>query len=609
MSLITIAWSFVSAIGVTVFFVQLVLWRAHKGNLAPLLAATMALSAAGGAICELVMAKAASVRVFEIAILLNNVMVFFLVIPMVWFVRLRLGTGPIWLAGAITVLWIIGLGVNLFLPGDLTFSSIESLQKRPTFWGETFNTPVGTANPFRIVSEVATLLIIMFTGWATIAAFRDGLRFHALRTGGPVLFFILAAGIHTVFVDLGMVGTPYMISWAFMAIAIALGSEIVGDAVSAARLHTQLQQSESRWQALFDNVDLGVIGVSAEGRITFANRSMLSLLGRADCDVVGQPLENFVPPALRGELASRISTARQVGPRARTDYPLLDAEGKSKDVVWSLVAIRDHDETITDFMAICDDVTAARRTENDLNETRRTIEKLDRSAALAEITAGIAHELNQPLAGILSNAQAARRILPNSPTPIKDLAEILDDIIYDNKRARDIIIGLRQLLSPQVGSMCPVAMAAVIEDIRRLLSSEMTTRGISLAIEDMRIVPMVQANKVQIEQVFLNLILNAAHLLMDDGSEEPKIEIRWRVRGKKLAVYVIDNGPGINPAMRKAILQPGVTTRKDGLGMGLTIVKRIIESHGGKIGFTSRADRGTVFRFTVPLSQDEPGEV
>ncbi|WP_422023982.1 two-component system sensor histidine kinase NtrB [Roseibium sp.] len=608
MSIITIAWSFVSAIGVTVFFVQLALWRAQKNGLVPLLAATMALAAAGGAMCELVMAKANSVRVFEVALFLNNIMVFFLVVPMVWFVRLRLGTGPIWLAGAITVLWVIGLGVNLFLPGDLTFSSIESLQKRPTFWGETFNTPVGTANPFRVVSEVATLLIIVFASWATIAAFRNGQQFHALRTGAPVLFFILVAGIHTVFVDLGLVGTPYMISWAFMAIAIALGSETVGDAASAARLHRQLQQSEIRWQALFDNVDLGVIGVSAEGRITLANRSMLSLLGRSEGDVVGQPLASFVPPTLRGELLSRISTARQVGPRARTEYPLLDAEGNRRDVVWSLVAIHDQHRTITGFMAICDDVTAARKTENDLNETRRAIEKLDRSAALAEITAGIAHELNQPLAGILSNAQAARRILPNTPTPTQDLAEILDDIIYDNKRARDIIIGLRQLLSPQVGSMCPVAMSAVVEDIRRLLTSELTTRGISLAIEDMRIAPLVQANKVQIEQVFLNLILNAAHVLAANESRRPAIEIRWRTRGEMLAVYVIDNGSGIDPSMRDAILQPGVTTRNDGLGMGLTIVKRIIENHGGKIGFTSWAGRGTVFRFTVPVSHDEPEE-
>jgi PAS domain S-box-containing protein len=605
MSLITIAWSFVSAIGVTVFFVQLVLWRAHKGNLAPLLAATVALSAAGGAICELVMAKAASVRVFEIAILLNNVTVFFLVIPMVWFVRLRLGTGPIWLAGAITVLWVIGLGVNLFLPGDLTFSSIESLQKRPTFWGETFNTPVGTANPFRIVSEVATLLIIMFTGWATIAAFRNGLRFHALRTGGPVLFFILAAGIHTVFVDLGMVGTPYMISWAFMAIAIALGSEIVGDAVSAARLHTQLQQSESRWQALFDNVDLGVIGVSAEGRITFANRSMLALLGRADCDVVGQPLENFVPPALRGELASRIATAGQVGPRAKTEYPLLSSDGHQRDVVWSIVAVHDHQRNVAGFMAICDDITEARKTQNDLNETRRAIEKLDRSAALAEITAGIAHELNQPLAGILSNAQAARRLIANEPSPTSDIAEIFDDIISDDKRAKEIIVGLRQLLSPQVGSRKRVSMVAIADDVRRLLQSELTSRGINLAIHDMRLAPAVHVNKVQVEQVFLNLVLNAAHALSAFNTPDPVIEVRWRVRGDSVAVYVIDNGPGIDENLHDAIMDPGITTRKDGLGMGLTISKRIVENHTGHLSFKSWSGRGTVFRFTVPISKED----
>jgi PAS domain S-box-containing protein len=605
MSFITIAWSFVSAMGVTVFFVQLALWRSQKTSLTPLLAAIMALAASGSAMCELVMAKTSSFQVFQVGLLLTNVMVFFLVVPMVWFVRLRLGTGPVLIAGAITALWVFGLAVNLFLPGDLTFSSINRLETRTTFWGETYNTPVGTANPFRIVSEIATLLIIVFAAWASVSAFRQGRRYDAIRTGGPVLLFIVVAGIHTVLVDLALVGTPYMISWAFMGIAIALGSETVGDAASAARLHNELQESESRWQALFDNVALGVIGVSASGTVTYANRAILSLLGRSDGEVIGQQLTEFVPPALRSELASRIATAGQVGPRAKTEYPLLSSDGHQCDVVWSIVAVHDHQRNVASFMAICDDITEVRKTQNDLNETRRAIEKLDRSAALAEITAGIAHELNQPLAGILSNAQAARRLIANDPSPTSDIAEILDDIISDDKRAKEIIVGLRQLLSPQVGSRKRVSMVAIADDVRRLLQSELTSRGMTLAIHDMRLAPEVHVNKVQVEQIFLNLVLNAAHALSEYNTPDPVIEVRWRVRGDAVAVYVIDNGPGIDEDLHDAIMDPGITTRKEGLGMGLTISKRIVENHTGHLSFKSWSGRGTVFRFTVPISKED----
>lgn len=605
MSFITIAWSFVSAMGVTVFFVQLALWRSQKTSLTPLLAAIMALAASCSAMCELVMAKTSSLQVFQVGLLLTNVMVFFLVVPMVWFVRLRLGTGPVLIAGAITALWVFGLAVNLFLPGDLTFSSINRLETRTTFWGETYNTPVGTANPFRIVSEIATLLIIVFAAWASFSAFRQGRRYDAIRTGGPVLLFIVVAGIHTVLVDLALVGTPYMISWAFMGIAIALGSETVGDAASAARLHNELQESESRWQALFDNVALGVIGVSASGTVTYANRAILSLLGRSDGEVIGQQLTEFVPPALRSELASRIATAGQVGPRAKTEYPLLSSDGHQCDVVWSIVAVHDHQRNVASFMAICDDITEVRKTQNDLNETRRAIEKLDRSAALAEITAGIAHELNQPLAGILSNAQAARRLIANDPSPTSDIAEILDDIISDDKRAKEIIVGLRQLLSPQVGSRKRVSMVAIADDVRRLLQSELTSRGMTLAIHDMRLAPEVHVNKVQVEQIFLNLVLNAAHALSEYNTPDPVIEVRWRVRGDAVAVYVIDNGPGIDEDLHDAIMDPGITTRKEGLGMGLTISKRIVENHTGHLSFKSWSGRGTVFRFTVPISKED----
>ncbi|MEP3429965.1 MAG: PAS domain S-box protein [Roseibium sp.] len=602
MSIIVIAWSLVAAIGFAIFAVQLALWQVKKSSRDSLLAAIMALATSGAAVCELVMAKATSPADIQTPMLISNLMVFLLVVPMVWFTRLRLGTGPLWLAWSITALWAVGLAVNFLLPGNLTFSSVEQLDQRMAFWGEPFSVPVGKANPFRFLSEIATLLIIIFVSWAVISACRLGNRVAALRIGGPILFFIITAGIHTVLVDLSIIKSPYMISWAFIAIAVALGMELVRDAASAARLNLDLHASEARWRVLLENIKLGVISLSVDGTITFSNEAMLSLFGRKREEIIGRSIAEFVPPSLRNDLKERIETARKAGPRARTEYPLLDADGNQHEVVWSLAGIRNEDDEISGFVAICDDVTEIRQTENDLLETRRAIEKLDRSAALSEVTAGIAHELNQPLAAILSNAQAGRRILKAEANPPDDMAEILDDIIADNKRASEVITGIRNLLAPQQGSMRPIAILDIVDDVQRILSSELLGRGVTLAIPDTSSLPPIHANKVQIEQVLLNLILNSAHAETETGTDQPRIDLLARVRGRFLAIYVIDNGPGIDPKLKDKVLQPGVTSRPDGLGMGLSISGRIVANHDGKMNFITRQNRGTVFRLLLPLA-------
>lgn len=603
LSIITILWSFVAAIGLSCCIFQLALWRNQRGNFAPLLAATMALAAGAAAMCELSMAKAASVESYQLALLVFNAAIFMLLIPMIWFVRLSLDAGPRWIALAITAIWVVCIFVNFMMPGNLTFTEIERLDERIAFWGEPFFVPIGTANPLRFLSEIATVLIIIFAIWAIVVSTLRGKWKRALFVGGPVLLFIVTAGAHTVLVDLGIVKTPYMISWAFMAIAIALGADLVAEASSSIRKSAEIARGEERWLALIEHVDLGIIGLSSHGAITFANPAMLKLLGRSQETLIGQPIIDFVPPALREDLGARIKTAREIGPRPRTEYPLVDAEGMQHDVVWSIVATREVDAEITGFMAICDDVTEGRKLERDLRETRQAIEKLDRSAALAEITAGIAHEINQPLAAILSNAQAGRHLINRDPVPSRDIAEILDDIVEDNKRAKQVIVGVRNLLSPQQGSMSPADFTEISDDISRIIMSDLVVRGINLDIRVDAGLPQVLCNKVQIEQVLLNLILNAAKAQSEAGTVTPRIEIIAKSRQSVVSVFVCDNGPGINPDVRQDILQPGVTTRQDGLGMGLTIAQRIIENHGGAMGFSSKPGEGTVFRFTLPLAE------
>lgn len=605
MSLITIAWSIAAAIGLTFFFIQISLWYANRDNPAYLLAGVMSLAAGLGALTELGMALAASPADFQTYILLNNLCVYFLLVPMVWFVRYRLQSGPRWLLWMITTAWTFCLVVNFVLPGNLTFESIERLDTDYTFWGEAYNLPVGTPNPFRFVSELATFLIIVFVVWATAGAFRKGERQKAFSVGVPILVFILAGGIHSPLVDSGIVKTPYMISWAFVAIAVSLGWQLVRDATAVVRYSRQVRQSEARWRILMENVEIGVIGTTAEGSISFANRYILDLLGLPSEGVLGRPMTDFVPVSVKTELAGRIAIARQIGPRPSADYPLVDALGQRYEVHWSLVGIRDETGEIVGFMAFCDDVTAVRKTEHDLQQTRRTIERLDRSAILYEVTAGVAHELNQPLAAILSNAQAGRRILDQVPPGMEEIGEIFADLVDDSKRAGAIIRSVRAMSSPKPLPTSRNSCENLVDDIERMVSTELQMRRVTFVVGDRHDLPDVVCNKVQIQQVILNLILNAANILTDSGHPSPRIELVLRARSGYLYVYVCDNGPGIREDIRNSILESGVTTREYGLGMGLAISNRIVETHSGKLAFRSRTGKGTVFRFTLPFESHE----
>ncbi len=235
MSLLTVAWSMVAAASVVLGGLHGVLWLKDRQRWIYLLSALMAFAAGATALTHLGLMRAESLQTYSTLLKLENFTIFLLLVPMVWFVYGHFGTARLWLAWTITALWGVSLMVNFLSPHSLVFSELMALESVTTFWGEQFVTGVGSPNPWVNVVHAASLLIVVYVLDASVHAWRRGLRQRAMVTGGGIVVFMASAGIHTPLVDTGVVATPYMVSFWFLAIVFALSYELVSNAVQLSR--------------------------------------------------------------------------------------------------------------------------------------------------------------------------------------------------------------------------------------------------------------------------------------------------------------------------------------------------------------------------------------
>ena len=247
-----------------------------------------------------------------------------------------------------------------------------------------------------------------------------------------------------------------------------------------------------------------------------------------------------------------------------------------------------------------------RRSEMDLQRNREQLAHVTRVSTMGELAASLAHELNQPLTAILSNAQAAQRFLNAEPADLKEVREILEDIVTDNSRASEVIRRMRTLVKKEQLEFAPINIAGVIRDVVQLVHSDGILRNIRVEIECQEGLPSARGDRVQLQQVVLNLLVNAFDAMKDAPASERKVVMRAKTNGADtVEVSVRDHGIGLTSDELVRIFQPFYTTKRDGLGMGLPISRSIIEAHGGRLWAESSVDRGSTFYFTIPATGDE----
>lgn len=366
-----------------------------------------------------------------------------------------------------------------------------------------------------------------------------------------------------------------------------------------------LQISERRWQGLYENTQVGIALADREGRILKANPALQRMLGYDEEEIVGV---SFVA----------ITEESQRAMTRRTVYGLFDGvvgnyqahkryEKRGGGYLWanvsaSLIPAIDRDGPR--LAVIVEDVSAEKKAESELATAQADLARVARFTAMGELVASIAHEVNQPLSAIVTNGQAALRWLDRTPPDLREVAAALTRVNRDAVLAGEVIARIRNFLRKGEPKREPINVRVLVDDLLKMLRTRLVDAEITAHLEIPEGLPAIEADPIQLQQVLMNLLLNAIEALRDCRSAKKTVTISIaREANQALAFSVQDNGPGIPAEVAEHIFDALFSTKADGMGMGLAISRSIVEGHGGQLRLVSQNNGGAHFQFSLPFQQ------
>jgi len=381
-----------------------------------------------------------------------------------------------------------------------------------------------------------------------------------------------------------------------------VATHIAGIAIERLRVQEALRERDARINLAAESADLAFWVIYPD-----QNKAWMSDKGRA--------IYGFDPklPLTRDLLFSRVhpderAAVRAVFDRACASHGIFDSEhrlvlpyGKKRWVIVRGRCLEDEHGNLLELIGMTIDVSAQKQSDLQLQIQREEMAHLNRVALMGEMTASVAHELNQPLTAIANNAAAARRFLERGNIDPVLLQELLQDMVADSQRAGEVIRGIRSLVRKDKSAHVVLNLNAVIADTLRLVSSDVVLRESVITTEMDHNLPQVDASPVQIQQVLLNLIINALDAVEARPPAQRRIIITTRsLEGESAEVSVRDFGLGLPKDRPEKVFDHFFSTKQSGMGMGLTIVRSIVETHGGTISAENAPDGGARFFFRLP---------
>ena len=389
---------------------------------------------------------------------------------------------------------------------------------------------------------------------------------------------------------------------------------VLKDITERKRTEDAIRKSETRLALAIDTAELGLyeeIG-PPENRLTTSDERALRLAG-APLDHGGRLREFWLAHVYPDDLPYVIDTTRGFDVEGQDlvtmEYRYWHGE---RGLIWLRHLVRalarDSDGRVVRTVGVLQDITERKTAEIEARRAQNELAHATRMSMLGELAASMAHELNQPLAAILSNAQAARRFLAVVEPDLKEIREILDDIVRDDKRAGDVIHHMRAMVKKKGAVVAePLDFNELVRDTTKLLHSEMVGRNIGLELKLAPKLPFVLAGRVEMQQVLLNLMVNAMDAMLDQPADRRQLRIQTSVVNGWVHVALRDHGHGISDDAMANIFRPFYTTKTHGLGMGLSISRSMVEAHDGKLWAENAVDGGAIFWIEMPAREEERG--
>jgi PAS domain S-box-containing protein len=365
-------------------------------------------------------------------------------------------------------------------------------------------------------------------------------------------------------------------------------------------------ESERRFILLANSAPVLIWASGPDKLCTFFNQPWLNFTGRS----LEQELGNGWAEGVHvDDLAGCIKVYNESFDARRPftmEYRLRRYDGQYRWVSDHGVPRYDAQGDFLGYIGSCVDATERKDAEAEARRAYQELAHVSRVSTLGELAGSLAHELNQPLAAILSNAQAAQRFLKDGRAGLDEMREILNDIVVQDRRAGEVIVRMRAMLRKGEIQVTPLQLNEVIEDVLGLMHAELISRRVTISRRLAKDLPPVSADRVQLQQVFLNLIVNACDAMSGNPPPDRRLTITSElVDGEHVQAAVTDTGPGFAGEALQRIFEPFRTTKPTGLGLGLPICRSIIHAHGGEICAENGKERGATVRFTLTVKKQE----
>jgi C4-dicarboxylate-specific signal transduction histidine kinase len=448
--------------------------------------------------------------------------------------------------------------------------------------------------------------LLIFVTDAAVSAWKRGLHQRALVLGGVTFFSIVLAVIFSNLMVKGILPGAF-ISLCFLFIVLAMSYELSMDLVQAHQLANDLDVSQQRmrlaasaadlgmweWDIIRDRVWTSETGPSSPMAVDLQHLTIdryFELIHEDD----REPTRHALKQALEGngELQTEL---RLVGPGETIRW--ITVRGQVE---------RDTNGKPLQFRGVSMDITERKQAEIELQRHRRDLAHAARVSTLGQLSSSLAHEINQPLGAILRNAEAAELFLKRSPLDLDELRAILADIRQDDQRASSVIERMRLLLTRRELQFETIEVGALIEQVVSFLRAEIQMQHAILRIDLQGEIPRVSGDRVHLQQVLINLLLNSLDALNGTPVAQRQIEIHVTQNTDSMVeIAVLDRGPGITSEQMPHLFEPFFTTKIKGSGIGLAISKTIVDMHGGRIRAENNPDGGATVRFTLRVAKQE----
>jgi PAS domain S-box-containing protein len=361
------------------------------------------------------------------------------------------------------------------------------------------------------------------------------------------------------------------------------------------------RENELKLREIVETMPSMIWSTAPDGEPTHVNQRVIDYTGCRFEDLLNRGWRELIHPDDFPETANRFYHSIQTGESYQAVHRLRRADGQYRWHQQRAEPLRDKERRIVQWYGVAIDIDAGKNAENELRTTQAQLARASQAATVAELSASIAHEINQPLAGIVASAETCRTWLSGNEPNLPRARAAIERIIRDGNAAADIIRRVRALFRQTPPTKTSLDINEVIAEVGRLSQDELSRRGVLIELDLAQALPAVLADRIPIQQVLMNLIRNGAEAMQDTNGHAKRLIVRSRCRDGLIVLEVCDFGCGLTHPEK--VFEPFYSTKPNGLGVGLTISRSIVQAHGGALQVRDNQPQGTVFSLTLPLRE------